>query len=114
MIEAILATMQQSSRNVTAPGATPIFEPGDGVRVAARFPIGHRVPPYIRGKRGRVEAVLEQGAAADVAERRAEDAGSKQCRYRIVIPLGELWPEYAGAAVSGLRAEMPEGWLEPT
>jgi len=113
MIEATLATKDQASRNVTAAGATPTFEPGDRVRVAARFPLGHCVPHYIRGKHGRVEAVIEPAAAADTRDRLAEDAGSSQPRYRVAIPLGELWPEYAGAAVSGLRAEMPEAWLEP-
>jgi hypothetical protein len=110
MIEATLATKEQVSRNVPASGATPTFEPGDWVRVAARFPTGYFVPHYIRGRHGRVEAVIE---AADTRDRLAEDAGSRRRRYRIAIPLGELWPEYAGAAVSGLCAEMPEAWLEP-
>jgi hypothetical protein len=113
MLDAMVTTRQQLSRSMTAAGVTPTFEPGDRVRVAARFPIGHRVPHYIRGKRGRVEAVIEEAGASEVRDGLAPDTGSQRCRYRIVIPLGELWPEYAAAAVSGLRAEMPEAWLEP-
>jgi nitrile hydratase subunit beta len=43
-----------------APGEEPIFRPGDRVRIATRSPIGHsRVPLYLRGKSGTVEAVIE-------------------------------------------------------
>lgn len=46
---------------VKADGEQPIFAPGDQVRISMRFPIGHfRVPNYIRGKKGNVEAVIER------------------------------------------------------
>ncbi|HYF89559.1 SH3-like domain-containing protein [Azospirillum sp.] len=45
---------------VTALGERPVFRPGDTVRILTRSPIGHyRVPAYLRGKTGTVEAVIE-------------------------------------------------------
>jgi nitrile hydratase subunit beta len=51
---------------VKAEGEEPLFKAGDEVKIAKRFPIGHfRVPNYIRGKRGRVEAVIEPAASGN-------------------------------------------------
>jgi hypothetical protein len=47
-------------RAVPALGERALFRPGDELRIATRSPIGHyRVPVYLRGKVGRVEAVIE-------------------------------------------------------
>jgi nitrile hydratase len=44
-------------------GEEPVFKAGDAVKIAVRFPVGHyRVPRYIRGKRGTVEAVITPAA----------------------------------------------------
>jgi hypothetical protein len=48
---------------VSALGEEPIFGPGDPVRIASRSPVGHyRMPFYLRGKRGTIEAVVEPAA----------------------------------------------------
>jgi hypothetical protein len=87
------------------------FKPGDQVRVSTRFPVGHcAVPHYVRGKRGRVEAVIAPAAAGQ--EEPGESTRPKHCHYHIAIPLAELWPEYAGVTVVGLHAEVIETWLE--
>jgi hypothetical protein len=94
------------------------FKPGDQVRVSTRFPVGYcAVPHYVRGKRGRVEAVIAPAAAIPAAaingqEEPGESTRPKLCHYHIAIPLAELWPEYAGIAVDGLHAEVIETWLE--
>src|SRR5208283_845459 len=51
---------KQSSQIVKAMGEEPIFKVGGDVRISVRFPVGHyRVPRYVRGKRGSVEAVID-------------------------------------------------------
>lgn len=53
---------------VTALGEEPVFRPGDAVRILTRNPIGHyRVPAYLRGKTGTVEAVIEPAPSPSVA-----------------------------------------------
>jgi len=55
---------------VLAQGERPSFTPGDAVRVLTRSPIGHyRVPMYLRGKAGTVEAVIEPIANLSYYER---------------------------------------------
>jgi hypothetical protein len=101
------------SRIVKAEGAEPIFKAGDEVKISVRFPVGHyRVPTYIRGKRGRVEAVIEPPAINNEDEGFGRNAGVKRHYYRIAIPLTELWPKYAGSKNDGLRIEVFETWLE--
>jgi nitrile hydratase subunit beta len=96
-----------------AEGAEPIFKAGDEVTISVRFPVGHyRVPTYIRGKRGRVEAVIEPPAVNNEDEGFGRNAGVKRHYYRIAIPLTELWPKYAGSKNDGLRIEVFETWLE--
>jgi hypothetical protein len=98
---------------VKAEGEEPLFKAGDDVKIAMRFPIGHfRVPNYIRGKRGRVEAVIEPRAINNEDEGFGRNAGEKRHYYRIAIPLTELWPKYAGSPTDGLRIEVFETWLE--
>ena len=77
----------------------PGFRPGDRIRISWRSAAGrHRMPYYLRGKRGTVEAVVE----TDAAEPRA---------YRLAIPLTEIWPDYVGSPRDGLRIEVGEPWL---
>jgi len=98
---------------VKAEGADPLFQAGDTVKISMRFPVGHyRVPTYIRGKRARVEAVVEPAAINNEDEGFGRNAGVKRHYYRIAIPLTELWPRYAGSKNDGLRIEVFETWLE--
>jgi nitrile hydratase subunit beta len=98
---------------VKAVGEEPLFRAGDDVKIAMRFPLGHfRVPNYIRGKRGRVETVIEPPAVNNEEEGFGRNAGAKRHYYRIAIPLTELWPKYAGSPNDGLRIEVFETWLE--
>ena len=98
---------------VPALGEDPIFRPGDKIRILERFPIGHyRVPIYLRGKSGSVEAVIEPTAVDNEEEGFGRNAGSKRHYYRIAIPMTEIWPDYGGSPRDGLRIEVFESWLE--
>jgi len=79
----------------------PAFRPGDRIRISWRSAAGlYRMPFYLRGKRGTVEAVLENSAGGDRT-------------YRLAIPLTEIWPDYIGSPRDGLRIEVGEPWLVP-
>jgi len=94
-------------------GEEPLFKAGDDVKISMRFPVGHyRTPTYIRGKHGRVEAVIEPRAVNNEAEGFGRNVGKKLHYYRIAIPLTELWTGYAGSKNDGLRIEVFETWLE--
>lgn len=98
---------------VFAEGERPIFAPGDTVRVATRSPVGHyRVPIYLRGKTGTVEAVIEPPGIDNEQEGFGRNAGVKRHYYRIAVPLTQLWGEYRGPPRDGLRIEVYETWLE--
>jgi len=98
---------------VSAQGEVPIFRPGDPIRISTRSPIGHyRVPIYLRGKTGAVEAVIEPAAIDYEKEGYGRNAGSKRHYYRIALPMTEIWPDYAGSPRDGLRVEVFETWLE--
>jgi hypothetical protein len=113
--------MRDKSRKATAPipglvsalGEEPNFHPGDHVRILTRSPIGHyRVPLYLRGKTGSVEAVIEPAAIDNEEEGYGRNAGKKIHYYRIAIPMTEIWPDYVGSSRDGLRIEVFETWLE--
>jgi hypothetical protein len=58
---------------LSALGEEPIFRPGDRIRILSRAPVGHyRMPFYLRGKRGTVEAVIEPAAVDNEEEVTAE------------------------------------------
>lgn len=98
---------------VFALGEAPAFAPGDGVRILTRSPIGHyRVPTYLRGKAGTVEAVIEPAGLDNEQEGFGRNAGNKRHYYRIALPMTEIWPDYAGSPRDGLRIEVFETWLE--
>lgn len=98
---------------VAALGETPAFAPGDRIRVGSRAPIGHyRVPLYLRGKTGTVEAVIEPAGVDNEEEAFGRNAGMKRHYYRIAVPMTELWPSYVGSPRDGLRIEVFETWLE--
>ena len=63
---------------VYALGEEPIFHAGDHVRILNRSPIGHyRVPAYLRGKTGAVEAVIEPAGIDNEEEGYGRNAGTK-------------------------------------
>jgi hypothetical protein len=98
---------------VTALREKPIFAIGDRVRILDRSPIGHyRVPIYLRGKTGSLEAVIEPAAVDNEEEGYGRNAGSRRHYYRIAIPMTAIWPDYAGSPCDGLRVEVFETWLE--
>jgi hypothetical protein len=76
-------------------------------------PVGHyRVPIYLRGKTGSVEAAIEPAAVDNEEEGYGRNAGSKLHYYRVAIPMTEIWPDYVGSPRDGLRIEVFETWLE--
>jgi hypothetical protein len=78
---------------VDAVGEEPIFDPGDRVRISTRSPIGHyRVPTYVRGASGVVEAVIEPTAVDNEQEGFGRNAGSRRHYYRVAIPMTEIPP----------------------
>ena len=93
-------------------GEEPACRPGDEVVVSARSPVGHyRVPTYLRGKTGRVEAVIEPAGVDNEEEGYGRNAGMRRHYYRVAVPMTEIWPGYAGAPRDGLRIEVFETWL---
>ncbi len=106
------AAVETLPRAISAFGEEPVFRPGDHIRILARTPTGHyRVPFYLRGKRGTVEAVIEPAAVDNEEERYGRNAGSKLHHYRIAIPMTEIWPDDVGSPRDGLRIEIFETWL---
>jgi len=98
---------------VHALGERPIFKPGEPIRILNRSPIGHyRVPIYLRGKAGKVQAVIEPTAVDNEEEGYGRNAGSRLHYYRVVVPMTDIWPDYVGSARDGLYIEIFETWLE--
>jgi len=98
---------------VSADGESPGFVLGERVRVLTRYPVGHyRVPRYIRGKFGFIEAVIKPRAVNNEEEGFGRNAGDKRHYYRVAIPMRELWPDYAAEARDQLKIEIFETWLE--
>jgi nitrile hydratase len=97
---------------VPALGETPVFQPGQQVRVVERYPLGHyRVPLYLRGRTGTVERLV-QPAVDNEEEGFGRNAGVKRHYYRIAVPMSDIWPDYAGANRDHLYIEVYESWLE--
>ena len=91
---------------------TSRFRAGERVRVAARFAPGHtRTPFYVRGRLGRIERVLDEFQNPELEAYGVND-GHPQRLYRVRIPMGELWHDYAGSMGDSLDLEIFEHWLE--
>jgi nitrile hydratase subunit beta len=98
---------------VSALGEEPLFHVGDRIRVLNRSPIGHyRVPTYLRGKAGMIEAVIEPAGIDNEEEGYGRNAGIRRHYYRIAVPMTEIWPKYVGSPRDYLRIEVFETWLE--
>jgi hypothetical protein len=109
-----LKTSESSDAHIVlAAGEAPVFGPGDRVRILTRSPVGHyRVPTYLRGKSGVVEAVIEPVGLDNEEEAYGRNAGMKRHYYRVAVPMTEIWPDYTGSPRDGLRIEIFETWLE--
>jgi len=98
---------------VSADGEDPLFFPGERVRILTRYPVGHyRVPRYIRGKLGFIEAVIKPRAVNNEEEGFGRNAGGKRHYYRVAIPMRELWADYPAGTPDHLKIEVFESWLE--
>lgn len=90
----------------------PSFRPGDPIRISTRSPISdYRMPFYLRGKRGTVEALIEPHAARLAEAGHGRNGEPKPRSYRLAIPMTEIWPDYVGSPRDGLRIEVCEPWL---
>ena len=106
-------TVKQLAEIVVATGEVPIFGIGDRVRVMTREPVGHyRVPTYLRGKAGVVDAVIEPAAVDNEEEAYGRNAGSRRHYYRIAVPMTSIWSDYEGSRRDNLRIEVFETWLK--
>ena len=91
----------------------PIFRVGDIVSVAERSPVGHyRVPAYLRGKTGVVEAVIEPPGIDNEDESFGRNAGIKLHYYRVSFPMTRLWDNYQHSPNDALHIEVFETWLQ--
>ena len=98
---------------VRAKGEEPVLSPGDRIRILTRSPVGHyRVPTYLRGKIGVVEAVIEPAGIDNEEEAYGRNAGLRRHYYRVAIPMTEIWPNYVGSPRDGLHIEVFETWLQ--
>ena len=90
----------------------PRFEPGDRVRVLSEERPGHvRTPGYVRGKAGRVEAVL--GEFRNPESLAYGDSGLPQRPlYKVSFRQLDLWEGYPGPAEDELYMDIYEQWLE--
>jgi Nitrile hydratase beta subunit, C-terminal len=90
----------------------PRFEPGDRVRVLSADKLGHvRTPGYIRGKTGRVEAVL--GEFRNPESLAYGEAGlPERPLYKVSFRQVYLWEGYPGPPNDELCADIYEHWLE--
>jgi nitrile hydratase subunit beta len=102
-----------SARVVYALGEQPAFKVGDLVRVDQRSPVGHyRVPTYLRGKTGVVEALITPVAVDNEQEGFGRNAGGRLHYCRISVRLNEIWRAYRGSPRDSLHIELFETWLE--
>jgi nitrile hydratase len=98
---------------VLAIGEQPLFQVGDLISILGRSPVGHyRVPLYLRGKIGTVEAVIRPVGVNNEEEGYGRNAGSRRHYYRIAFQMTEIWPAYRGSPRDGLRIEVFETWME--
>ena len=92
-------------------GETPIFRPGQHVRILERYPLGHyRVPLYLRGRSGVVERLV-QPAIDNEEEGFGLNAGLKRHYYRIGVAMSDIWAAYAGAKRDRFTSKcLKRGW----
>ncbi len=88
------------------------FTVGETVKVRAAFPPGHvRTPFFVRGKTGRVTAVL--GPYRNPEELAYGRSGEPALPlYRVIFDTAELWDDYRGAPKDTTVVDIYENWLE--
>lgn len=86
---------------------------GAAVRVLALDPPGHvRTPWFLRGRTGVVAArVAEHRDPEHLAYGRRD--GPAVPVWRVRFAQADLWPDYRGAALDSVTADLFETWLEP-
>src|ERR1700704_943848 len=93
----------------------PSFRPGDHIRILSRSPIGpYRMPFYLRGKRGTIEAVIDPAAIDNDEGGYDQNAGPNLHHYRVAIPMTEIWPDYVGSPREGLGSGSAPAWVART
>lgn len=113
MTELLGIVTQQASGVTFALSERPLFSIGERVRIGTRSPIGHyRVPTYLRGKSGVVEAIVTPIAVDNEEEGFGRDAGMKRHYYRLAVSMAEIWDSYDLALRDTLHIEVFETWLE--
>ena len=93
----VAAVLARGAPTERAPAAPARFSAGDEVRMRNDHPQGHtRLPRYVRGRAGRIDAVLGCHVFADAHARGAE---SPQWLYTVSFAATELWGDGADATV---------------
>jgi nitrile hydratase subunit beta len=106
-VAAALSAGSPYDRPLAAP---PRFAAGDRVRAKMMHPIGHtRLPRYVRGRAGRIEAVRGGYEFADAS---AEGRAEAQHLYTVVFDARELWGESADPTLT-VSVDAWESYLEP-
>ena len=109
MEPAAVAAAKQAVVRFDREGGRPAFAVGDAIRAKGHGVPGHtRLPAYVRGRRGRIEAshgahVLPDANAS--GEARAEPL------YTVAFDASELWPEAAGRR-DRVFADLWESYLD--
>lgn len=88
------------------------FAPGDPVRVRDGAKPGHvRTPDYLKGKAGRIEAIL--GSFPNPEDLAYGLCGEpERVLYKVGFGQDVLWPDYDGPPQEPLYADVYEHWLE--
>jgi pimeloyl-ACP methyl ester carboxylesterase len=116
MEDQFLSTAGLLAEIIRSAGQSPIFRPGDRIRISSRSPVGHyRMPFYLRGKRGLVEAVIEpsvveaalrmRGCLADCKRRPCPDP-EHNGMARPSVP-STCKQGFSGGCVPGITAPTP-------
>ena len=96
-----------------SPAGHPRYAPGTPVRVRTHTPPGHhRVPLYLKGRRGVVERHVTDHPNPETLAY-GKDGLPLLPVYTVRFVQRELWPGYAGAPEDTLAADFFEPWLEP-
>ncbi len=89
------------------------FRAGDAVVVRNDdHPGHHRVPVYLKGRRGVVEFMLCEDRNPETLAY-GGDGLPKVPLYRVRFAQKELWPDYAGPGDDSLASDVLEHWLLP-
>ncbi|MFN3953467.1 MAG: nitrile hydratase subunit beta [Pararhodobacter sp.] len=108
-VAAMLAAGTDYTRPLPGP---PRYQPGDRVRARNIHPRGHtRLPRYVRGHTGRIEAVHGGFVFPDTHAHGAGEA--PQPLYTVVFDGTDLWGEDAEPGLS-VSVDAWESYLEPT